>query len=101
LERALEHFKRRRSRFPDRHALVFDFWAAIHDNFDPEAKAAFPPQPRFQFSDGYLTLNCPKDKAAPLADWLIAPPGPRRDAGLCFHCGNPLYEKFIARLPKL
>jgi hypothetical protein len=82
-------FKRGRSRFLDHHALVFDFWAAIHDNFDPEAKAAFPPQPRFQFSDGYLTLNCPKEKAAPLTDWLIAPPGLRRDAGLCFHGGTP------------
>jgi hypothetical protein len=26
-----------------------------------------------QRGDGRLTLNCPKDKAEPLADWLIAP----------------------------
>jgi len=32
-------FKRERSRFLDRQALVFDFWAAGHDDLDSEAKA--------------------------------------------------------------
>ncbi len=41
-------FKRGCSRFLDRQALVFDFWAAVHDDFNPEARAAFPPRLRFQ-----------------------------------------------------
>jgi ATP phosphoribosyltransferase len=69
-----------------------------------EAKAGFAARARFHASDGRLTLNCPKDKAAPLADWLIA----QGAAHVCvaaqeyvFSAENPLYEKLIARLPKL
>jgi ATP phosphoribosyltransferase len=69
-----------------------------------DAKAGFAARMRFHASDGRLTLNCPKDKAAPLADWLIA----QGAAHVCvaaqdyvFSAENPLYEKLIARLPKL
>jgi ATP phosphoribosyltransferase len=69
-----------------------------------EAKAGFAARMRFHASDGRLTLNCPKDKAAPLADWLIA----QGAAHVCvaaqdyvFSAENLLYEKLIARLPKL
>jgi len=57
-----------------------------------EAKAAFSARLRFHSSDGRLTLNCPKEKAAPLADWLIAQgAGPclRRGAGLCVFGRKP------------
>jgi ATP phosphoribosyltransferase len=74
------------------------------DSAVAEAKAAFGARIRFHASDGRLTLNCPKDKAAPLADWLIA----QGAAHVCvaaqdyvFSAENPLYEKLIARLPKL
>jgi ATP phosphoribosyltransferase len=69
-----------------------------------DAKAGFDARMRFHASDGRLTLNCPKDKAAPLADWLIA----QGAAHVCvaaqdyvFSAENPLYEKLITRLPKL
>ncbi len=68
-----------------------------------EAKAAFAARARFQRADGHLTLNCPKDRAVPLADWLIA----QGAAHVCvaaqdyvFAAENPLYEKLIARLPR-
>jgi hypothetical protein len=72
LERVLEHFQARRSRFLDRQALAFDFWVAVHNDLDPEAKAA---------------LNCPKDKAAPPSASRRRTMFPRR---------KPRYEKLIA-----
>jgi len=63
-------FKRRRSRFLDYRAVVFDFWVAVHD--DMGTAAAFSAHLRFQSSDRRLTLNRQKVKAAPLADRLIA-----------------------------
>lgn len=67
-----------------------------------EAKAAFSARLRFHAADGRLTLNCPKDKAPRLADWLLA----QGAAHVCvaaqdyvFSAGNPLYEKLSARLP--
>jgi ATP phosphoribosyltransferase len=78
--------------------------APVADSFFAEAKAAFSARLRFHGSDGRLTLGCPKDKAAPLADWLIA----QGAAHVCvaaqdyvFSAANPLYEKLIARLPRL
>jgi ATP phosphoribosyltransferase len=48
-------------------------------------------------------LNCPKDEAAPLADWLIA----QGATHVCvaaqdyvFSADNPLYQKLIARLSR-
>lgn len=75
----------------------------FEDNVIAKAKAAFSACLRFHSSDGRLTLNCPRDKAAPLADWLIA----QGAAHVCvaaqdyvFSAENTLYEKLIARLPK-
>ncbi len=72
-------------------------------NLCAEAKAAFSARVRFQSADGHLTLNCPKNRAALLADWLIA----HGAAHVCvaaqdyvFSAENPLYEKLIARLPR-
>ena len=72
------------------------------DSSFAEAKAAFSARLRFFSADGRLALNCPKDKAAPLADWLIA----QGAAHVCvaaqdyvFLAENPLYEKLAARLP--
>ncbi len=69
-----------------------------------EAKAAFSARLRLYAADGRLALNCPRDKAAPLADWLIA----QGAAHVCvaaqdyvFMAENLLYEKLIARLPVL
>ena len=68
-----------------------------------EVKAGFSAQIRLHGSDGRLSLNCPKDKAAPLADWLIA----QGATHVCvaaqdyvFSAENPLFERLIARLPK-
>ncbi len=67
-----------------------------------KAKAAYVARLRYYAGDGRISLNCPKDKAAPLADWLIA----QGAAHVCvaaqdyvFSAENPLYEKLIARLP--
>src|SRR5262249_26300159 len=53
---------------------------------------------------GRLALNCRKDEAAPLADWLIAQGASH--AGVAaqdyvFMAVNPLNEKLIAQLPPL
>jgi ATP phosphoribosyltransferase len=67
-----------------------------------QAKAAFSARLRFSASDGRLTLNCPKDKAAPLADWLIAQGADHVCVAVqdyVFSAQNPLYEKLIERLP--
>jgi ATP phosphoribosyltransferase len=81
---------------------VFAVLPRFVDSSFAEAKAAFSSRLRFYAADGRLALNCPKDKAAPLADWLIA----RGAAHVCvaaqdyvFFAENPLYEKLIARLP--
>ncbi len=81
---------------------VSAFAVKLEDDLLAEAKAAFSARARFH-ADGRLILNCPKDKAAPLADWLIA----QGAAHVCvaaqdyvFAAENPLYEKLIARLPR-
>ena len=57
---------------------------------------------RYHGADGRISLNCPKHKAAPLADFLIA----QGAAHVCiaaqdyvYSAKNPLYDKLIARLP--
>lgn len=74
------------------------------DSSFAKAKEMFAARLRFFAADGRLALNCPKDEAAPLADWLIA----QGASHVCvaaqdyvFMAGNPLYEKLIARLPPL
>jgi hypothetical protein len=80
--------------------MVFDFWVEVR-NLEPGTKAAFSARLRFQSIDRRLTLNCPKVEAVPLADCAWRRPCLCRHAELCFHGGNPLYEKLIARLPSV
>jgi ATP phosphoribosyltransferase len=78
---------------------VSAFVLKLDDHLLAEAKASF--SARVHAADGRLTLNCPKDEAAPLADWLIA----QGATHVCvaaqdyvFSADNPLYQKLIARL---
>lgn len=76
--------------------------ARLEDSLLAEANAVFAAR-LFHSSDGRLILNCPKDKAAPLADWLIAQGAAHVSVtaqDYVFLAENPLYEKLIARLPK-
>jgi ATP phosphoribosyltransferase len=82
---------------------VSAFILKLDDDLLAEAKAAYSARARFHAADGRLILNCPKDKAAPLADWLIA----QGATHVCvaaqdyvFSAENPLHEKLIARLPR-
>ena len=66
-----------------------------------KAKAAFAARLLYA-ADGRICLNCPKDKAAPLADWLLA----QGAAHVCvaaqdyvFSAENPLFERLVACLP--
>ncbi len=72
------------------------------DSLFAEAKASFSAR-RCHAVDGRLILNCPKDKAAPLADWLIAHGATHVGVAAqdyVFLAENPLYEKLITRLPR-
>jgi ATP phosphoribosyltransferase len=75
----------------------------LEDTLLAEAKAVFAAR-LLHSSGGRVTLNCPKEKAAPLADWLIAQGAAHvsvtaRD--YVFLAKNPLYERLTARLPKI
>jgi ATP phosphoribosyltransferase len=75
----------------------------LEDSLLAEAKAVFAAR-LFHSSEGRFTLNCPKDKAAPLADWLIARGAAHVSVtaqDYVFSAENPLYERLIARLPKI
>jgi ATP phosphoribosyltransferase len=66
-----------------------------------EAERLFSARFRFHSGDGRLTLNCPNDKVAPLADWLIAHGADHVSVAALdyvFSAANPLYEKLIGRL---
>ncbi|VFU11033.1 ATP phosphoribosyltransferase [Methylocella tundrae] len=66
-----------------------------------DAEALFAARPRFRAADGRLTLNCPTDKVAPLADWLIAHGADHVGVATLdyvFSATNPLYEKLVGRL---
>lgn len=72
------------------------------DHLLVEANALFFARLRHRASDGRLTLNCPTDKVAALADWLIAQGGDHvavASLDYMFSAANPLYEKLVARLP--
>jgi len=75
----------------------------LSDKALTEAEMAFSARLRFSAGDGRLALNCPKDKVAPLADWLIAQ-GAEHVAvatlDYVFSAANTLHEKLIARLPR-
>jgi ATP phosphoribosyltransferase len=66
-----------------------------------DAQTLFSARLRFRADDGRLTLNCPDDKVAPLADWLIAQGADHVGVAALdymFSAVNPLYEKLVARL---
>ncbi|WP_026596044.1 ATP phosphoribosyltransferase [Methyloferula stellata] len=68
-----------------------------------DAQAIFAARMRLHAPDGRLVLNCPKEKVAALADWLI---GQGADhvavtaQDYVFSAVNPLYEKLVAKLYK-
>jgi ATP phosphoribosyltransferase len=81
--------------------------AFVVNEFDDDllvhAKAAFSARARVHAADGRLVLHCPKDKAAPLADWLIAQGATYvfvATQEYVFSAENPLYQKLTARLPR-
>jgi ATP phosphoribosyltransferase len=83
---------------------VFAVLSRFDDSTLAGAKEVFSARLRYHSADGRLALNCPKDRAAPLADWLIA----HGASYVCvaaqdyvFLAENPLYEKLAARLPKV
>jgi ATP phosphoribosyltransferase len=66
-----------------------------------EGEALFSARLRYRTADGRLTLNCPRDKVAPLADWLIAQGADHVSVAALdyvFSAVNPLYEKLVTRL---
>ena len=77
-------------------------FADRHDGGAVEAGAAsFGATMRSDGSDGRLTLTCPNDKVAALADWLIARGAAHVRviaADYVFTPSNPLYEKLTAQL---
>ncbi len=68
-----------------------------------DALGRFAARVRRHEPNGRLVLNCPKEKVAALADWLIGQ-GAEHVAvtaqDYVFSAVNPLYEKLAARLPK-
>lgn len=77
--------------------------AKVDDHLLAEAEAVFSARQRFEAGEGRLTLNCPIDQVAPLADWLIARGAAHVTVAALdyvFAAANPLYEKLIARLAK-
>ena len=67
------------------------------------AEAQFSARLRYRAADGRLTLNCPQDKVAPLADWLIAQGADHVSVAALdyvFSAANPLYEKLVSRLAR-
>ena len=68
-----------------------------------DAQARFSARLRHRLDDGRLTLICPQDKVAPLADWLIAQGADHVSVAALdyvFSATNTLYETLVARLAK-
>jgi ATP phosphoribosyltransferase len=66
-----------------------------------DAQATFGARARLHTPDGRLILNCPKDKVAALADWLIGQGADHVTVtaqDYVFSAVNPLYEKLVAKL---
>ena len=66
-----------------------------------QAAALFEAALRSENVAGRLTLTCPKDKVAPLADWLVAQGAAHVTVvamDYVFSPVNPLYEKLTSRL---
>jgi ATP phosphoribosyltransferase len=69
-----------------------------------EAKASFAARLRFARSESCVTLTCPTERVAALADWLIAKGAGKVTVGALdyvFSARNPLYERLLARLPPI
>ncbi len=65
------------------------------------AEVLFAARPRRHLADGWLTLACPAEKVAALADWLVAQGAAEVTVGAVdyvFAAENKLYERLLARL---
>jgi ATP phosphoribosyltransferase len=65
------------------------------------AEVLFAARPRRHLADGWLTLTCPAEKVAALADWLVAQGAAEVTVGAVdyvFASENKLYERLRARL---
>ncbi len=72
-----------------------------HEGLIEQAKAGFGATLRSENAAGRLTLTCPNDKVAPLADWLVAQGAEHVTVvalDYVFSAANPLHEKLLARL---
>jgi ATP phosphoribosyltransferase len=61
----------------------------------------FAARPRRHLADGWLTLTCPIEKVAALADWLVAQGAAEVTVGApdyVFAAENKLYDRLAARL---
>ncbi len=69
-----------------------------------EAKRLFSARLRWPEKDGRLTASCPAELVPGFADWLISRGAEEvtvASQAYVFAARNPLYEKLVARLPKL
>ena len=67
----------------------------------PEATGRFEARLRRPYHEGVLSLTCPKDRVASLADWLIGRGAETVTVAALdyvFSARNPLYEKLAARI---
>jgi len=68
-----------------------------------EAEQRFAASLRASDQNGHVTLSCPEEQLAPLADWLIVQGADHVTVATLdyvFSAVNPLYEKLLARLPQ-
>ncbi len=75
--------------------------ATVRDGLIERAWAGFGASLRSQNATGRLTLTCPRDKVAPLADWLVAQGAEHVTVvalDYVFSAANPLHETLLARL---
>ncbi len=89
------------AQFPQRGGDDRDGWAPAGGELVTQAASLFKATLRSQNARGRLTLVCPKDKVAPLADWLITHGAAHVTVvamDYAFTPANPLYEKLVARL---
>jgi ATP phosphoribosyltransferase len=69
--------------------------------FFAHAEVLFAARPRRHLAEGWLTLTCPADKVAALADWLVAQGAAEVTVGeldYVFAAENKLYERLLVRL---
>ncbi|MBO0733243.1 MAG: ATP phosphoribosyltransferase [Methylocapsa sp.] len=81
---------------------IFALLPRLNDGILAQAKGQFEARLRFHADGGRLALNCPKDKAAPLADWLIGQGASYVSVAVqdyVFSAVNPLHERLISCLP--